>query len=103
MRAAPLKWQSSTTPPPRDTSVLPEFLEEQLWALRDRVDALDAVPLSESLALTLALVGDELTDAGLMLRRPTRSNRESVTALIGQMRTMLDTIERDVCPARTTA
>jgi hypothetical protein len=74
---------------------LPEFLEEQLWAIRDRADALHAVPLPASVAATLAAVTDQLTDAALLLRRATRTNREGVTVLIGRMRSMLETIEQD--------
>ena len=75
--------------------LLAEFLEEQLWALRDRADALQSVALSEPMAVDLAVVVDGLTDAALLLRRPTRTNREGVTILLGQMRKKLDTIERD--------
>lgn len=78
---------------------LPEFLEEQLWALRDRADALKAVPLSEPMAVKLAVVTDELSDAALLLRRPTRNNRAGVTVLIGQMRRMLEALEREAWPS----
>lgn len=101
-RIPSVKWQTGTV---GDRAVaraplLPEFLEEQLWALRDRANALDGVALPEPLALHLALVGDELTDAGLLLRRPTRTNREGVIVLIAQMRRMLEAIEREAWPNR---
>lgn len=78
--------------------VLAEFLEEQLWALRDRAEGLKAAPLPESMAVKLAVVSDEIADAGVLLRRPTRTNREGVLVLIAQMRTMLEEIERAAWP-----
>jgi hypothetical protein len=74
---------------------LPEFLEEQLWALRDRADALQPLALPEPAAVKVAVVLDALADAALLLRRPTRTNREGVTVMLGQMRKMLETIEHD--------
>jgi hypothetical protein len=79
--------------------LLAEFLEEQLWALRDRTETLMALSLPEPLAKTLALVGDELTEAALLLRRPARTNREGVTILLGQLRTTLENVEREAWPA----
>jgi hypothetical protein len=35
-----------------------------------------------------------------LLRRPTRTNHAGVTVLITQLRTMLDSIERDTWPNR---
>jgi hypothetical protein len=102
-----LKWHGRTieepAPPatPTATGPLPllsEFLEEQLWAARDRAEALEAVSLPEPLAVTLAVVTDRLTDAALLLRRPTRTARAHVSILLGQLRKMLETIERDAWP-----
>jgi hypothetical protein len=78
--------------------LLADFLEEHLWALRDRADALTSAALPESVAMNLAVVADALTDAGLRLRQPTRINREGVIALIRQMRRMLESIEQDAWP-----
>ena len=75
------------------------FLEEQIWALRDRADALQAVSLPKPLALKLGVVVDQLIDAALLLRRPTRTNRAGVALLIGQTRQALDSIERATWPA----
>lgn len=82
--------------------LLADFLEEQLWAVRDRADALKALALPETTAVQLAVVADELTDAALLLRRPTRSNREGVTLLIAQMRRTLDDLERCAWPRHDT-
>ena len=79
-----------TVPPPNDnasgTLPLPaEFLEEQLCALRVRPTRSHRWH-SQAMAVDLAVVADELADAPLLLRRPTRTNREGVTILLGQMR-----------------
>jgi hypothetical protein len=81
--------------------LLVDFLEEQLWALRDRTEALKAIDVPEPIAVAVAVVSDELTDAAILLRRPTRTNREGVTVLLGQLRRMLETIEQDVWPTLT--
>jgi hypothetical protein len=107
LRIRSLKWHGRTTeepaPPPTTTAMGPlpllsEFLEEQLWAARDRAEALKAVSLPEPMAVKLAVVTDRLTDAALLLRRPTRTAREGVTILLGQLRKTLETIERDAWP-----
>ena len=78
--------------------LLADFLEEQLWALRDRAETLTSADLPEPIAMKLAVVSDEITDAAVLLRRPTRTNREGVTVLITQLRQMLETIEREARP-----
>ncbi len=75
-----------------------EFLEEQLWALRDRTDALRSVPLAEPMTATLGVVTDELAAIALLLRRPTRTNRHGVAILLERMRSMLEPIEREAWP-----
>jgi hypothetical protein len=75
--------------------LLDDFLEEQLWALRDRAEAIESASLPESIAVKLAVVTDEISEAALLLRRPTRTNRDAVCALVTQLRRMLETIERD--------
>lgn len=84
--------------PTKHVPPLAEFLEEQLWALRDRSDTLTTVALSAPTAARLALVTDELADIALLLRKPTRTTREGVTLLLAQLRRMLDTIEREAWP-----
>jgi hypothetical protein len=84
-------------------ALLPEFLEEHLWALRDRADALSSVPLAEPAAVKLGVVTDELADIALLLRRPTRTNREGVAVLLEQMRRMLESIEAEAWPTRASA
>jgi hypothetical protein len=92
-----MRTRTSTTGTP---PLLAEFLEEQLWALRDRIEALAAVSLREPLVIQLAVLSDELTDVALLLRRPTRTNRNGVTVLLAQMRRTLETLERQAWPAR---
>ena len=77
---------------------LSEFLEEQLWAVRDRADSLQSVPLARAAASKLALTFDELAHAALLLRRRTGVNRAGVAALIARMRKRLESIERDAWP-----
>ena len=88
-----------TSKPTGQLPLLAEFLEEQLWALRDRTEALKTVALPEALTVKLAVVADELTDVALLLRRPTQTTRRGAAILLGQMRTMLEAIEREAWPA----
>ena len=84
---------------------LTEFLEEQVWAVRDRAETLQPIRLPEPTAVKLAVILDELADAALLLRRPTRTNREGVAVMLGRMRRMLEAIEheawRDEGPRQT--
>lgn len=93
----------STAPNMGQPIPLPEFLEEQLWAVSDRTEALKGIRLPETMAVALAVVSDELTDAALLLRRPTPTNRAGVTVLLGQMRRMLEDVERDTWPRSSRA
>ncbi len=60
------------------------------------------IRLPETMAVALAVVSDESTDVPL-LRRPTPTNRAGVTVLLGQMRRMLEDVERDTWPRSSRA
>jgi hypothetical protein len=74
------------------------FIEEQLWALRDRANALAPLQLPEPLAAELSAIDDELTGAGWLLRR-TSGSRDGLNALIVRLRHALERIERAAWPA----
>ena len=97
MRFRPPKWQAGSLlerAPAKPGWLGPlEFLEEQLWGLRDRTDALGAQALPEPVAIHLAAIDDEVSVATLLLRRPTPATRRSVAALVGQLWGMLEAIE----------
>ena len=82
----------------RPLPILPEFIEEHLWALRDRADLLQPIALPQVAATTLAAVRDDLTELALLARSPIRFNRRVVAATVERVRAMLDAIERDAWP-----
>jgi hypothetical protein len=83
--------------------ILPDFLEEHVWALRDRVEMLEASPLPQSAAATLAAVLDTVTAAAVALRGQTCVSRKAIASMVERARSLLAAIERDACAGRCPA
>lgn len=82
--------------------ILPDFLEEHLWALRDRVEILQSVPLPERPATRLTAVLADLVQLMAVLRRP-RPNVKGLAASLEGMRNVLECLEREAWPGEAAA